>query len=529
MKFSDRERFLDWTVYQIYPRSFCDTNGDGVGDLNGVIEKLDHLTELGVSAIWLCPCYQSPNRDNGYDVSDYREIMDEFGTLDDWKHLREATRARGIRLIMDLVANHTSAEHAWFQEARSARDNPYHEYYIWSKKPPNRWKSLVGGSAWEYNPQTNEYYLHSFAVEQPDLNWENPKVRAEMRAVVEFWTNLGVDGFRCDMLDFISKDFKKGKMLNGPHLQEYIDGLFKGIDVFTVGECQSDEKNILSVSKSLTTVFQFEHIQLGRKNKYTPRAFSYDEVKKVLVKWQEFSQKHGLLYTLFTDNHDQPFYLSRMGNDQNLRYECATMYGATFYLLRGIPFLYQGQEFGFANPYYPTIEYFEDIETLNYYRANESKKPLEKLMNEINYGSRDNTRRPMAWTANEKDGYGFSTGKPWLAYHSRAKELNAETDKTSEKSVFEFYRKLLAYRNKSKIIRRGSFRDLTRAKDCFVYERAFAQKRVLVVCNFERQKKIPLPEGVNEKTFAFVLGNYKDFEPFSQRFRPFEIAVYEEK
>ncbi len=529
MKFSDRERFLDWIVYQIYPRSFCDTNGDGVGDLNGIIQKLDHLTELGVNAIWLCPCYQSPNRDNGYDVSDYREIMDEFGTLDDWKRLREATRARGIRLIMDLVANHTSCEHFWFRQARSARDNPYHEYYIWAKKPPNRWKALVGGSAWEYNAQTDEYYLHSFAVEQPDLNWENPKVRAEMRAVVEFWVELGVDGFRCDMLDFISKDFKTGKMLNGPRLQEYIEELFKGIDLFTVGECQSDEKNILSVSKSLTTVFQFEHIQLGRKNKYTPRAFSYDEVRKTLVKWQEFSQKHGLAYALFTDNHDQPFYLSRMGNDRDLRYECATTYAAAFYLLRGIPFLYQGQEFGFANPCYPSIEYFEDIETLNYYRANEGKKPPEKLMKEINYGSRDNTRRPMAWTANEKEGFGFSTGKPWLPYHSRAEELNAETDKTSEKSVFAFYKKLLSYRSESEIIRRGSFRDLTKDKDCFVYERKHGEKRVLVVCNFRTRKKIPLPEGMNEKTFAFVLGNHKDFRPFSEGFRPFEIAVYEEK
>lgn len=529
MDFSSREKFLDWVVYQIYPRSFYDSNGDGIGDLQGVIEKLDHLSELGINAIWLCPCYKSPNFDNGYDVSDYRDIMDEFGTLDDWKRLREATRARGIRLIMDLVVNHTSSEHFWFQEGKKSRANPYHGYYIWAKTPPNTWKALTGGSAWEYNAETEEYYLHSFAVQQPDLNWKNPKVRAEMRAIVEYWIQLGVDGFRCDMLDFISKNFEKGEMLNGPRLREYIDELFADTDLFTVGECQSDEKNILAINGLLTTSFQFEHIQLGRKNKYTPRAISYDAVKNTLVKWQKFTQKHGLIYTLFTDNHDQPFYLSRMGNDKELRYECATMYATAFYLLRGIPFLYQGQEFGFANPYYSSIADFQDIETLEYYRANANKKPPEKLLAELNYGSRDNTRRPMAWTANEREGFGFSTGKPWLPYHSRAKELNAERDTQSGKSVFGFYQRLLAFRNKSEIIRHGGFRDLTKRKDCFVYERTKDNKRVIVVCNFRKKKKISLPTVVDEKAFSLVLSNYRDYPPFFEIFRPFEIAVYEEK
>lgn len=246
-KKTDRDAFLDMVVYEVYPRSFKDSNGDGVGDLNGLREKLDYLADLGVNAIWLCPCYKSPNFDNGYDISDYRKIAEEFGTLEDWKKLQSELHARGMKLIMDLVVNHTSSEHFWFKEACKSRDNPYHDYYIWADKPRNDWESVFGGSAWEYNPQTEEYYLHSFAVQQPDLNWENPAVRKECCDVVDFWTELGVDGFRCDVLDYISKDFEKDKMYDGPRLHEYIRQLFarkETAHLFTIGECQSNEKNI---------------------------------------------------------------------------------------------------------------------------------------------------------------------------------------------------------------------------------------------------------------------------------------------
>ena len=306
-----------------------------------------YLSDLGINAIWLSPCYKSPNHDNGYDISDYRDIMDEFGTLADWERLIAEAHRRGIKLIIDLVANHTSDEHYWFREARKSRDNPYHDYYYWAEKPKNDWKACFGGSAWEYNEPTGEYYLHSFAVQQPDLNWENPRVRAEMCAVVDYWVGKGVDGFRCDVLDYISKDFEQGKMFNGPHLHEYIRELFDRENtrhIFTVGECQSEEKDITDICGAdrheLTCIFQFEHFGVGRKSKFDRCPYTMDEIRDILVKWQNFTAKHDLLYTLFTDNHDQPHYISRLGNDAEYRFECATLYGAMFYLLKGIPFIY---------------------------------------------------------------------------------------------------------------------------------------------------------------------------------------------
>ena len=355
---NQNQDYLNLIVYQIYPRSFFDSNGDGIGDLNGIKQKIPHLKELGINAVWICPCYKSPNYDNGYDISDYRDIMDEFGNLSDWKSLAAELHSNGIKIIMDLVVNHTSSQHFWFKQARSSKNNPYHDYYIWADKPLTDWTACFGGSAWEYNEATNEYYLHSFAVQQPDLNWENPKVRKECCDVVDFWVDLGVDGFRCDVLDFISKDFKQNKMLNGPHLHEYIRQLFgreKVKHVFTVGECQSDVKSICDICgknrDELKSVFQFEHIGLGRSDKYTPAPYTGNDIKNVLVKWQNFTAEHDLLYILFTDNHDQPFYISRLGNDKELRYECATAYCGMFYLLKGIPFIYQGQEFGSVNSY----------------------------------------------------------------------------------------------------------------------------------------------------------------------------------
>lgn len=522
-----RERFLDLVVYEIYPRSFRDSNGDGVGDLRGVIEKIDHLSELGVNAVWLCPCYQSPNADNGYDISDYRKIAREFGTLSDWEELVEKLHARGIKLFMDLVANHTSEEHPWFKEARKSKDNPYRNYYYWSKTPAPNWKSLVGGSAWELDKQTGEYYLHSFAKPQPDLSWTNPKVREEMRAVVEFWVQKGVDGFRCDMLDFIAKDFKKGNMYAGASLHRYLRELFAGVNaknLFTVGECQSDERSIKAVCgenrKELVCSFQFEHFSVGRKDKFTPKKFTLDEVKKILVKWQNFTQENDLLYTLFTDNHDQPFYLSRLGNDRELRYESATMFATMFFLLRGIPFLYQGQEFGAANPCYERIDEFDDIETFKFWKEKKAKIPETRLMEKINFGSRDNARRPMAWT-DEAPYFGFSEKGSWIPVHSRAKEINLEKDKKSEKSVFAFYQKLLALRKKYKAFRCGSFRALKKGKGCFVYERTYKKETFTVVCNFETPREIFI-KNAGEKIFS----NYSA-ETGNGIYRPYEIAVYQ--
>ena len=419
-------RFYDWIAYQIYPRSFMDGNGDGIGDIKGITGKLDHLVELGVNAVWLSPCYKSPNCDNGYDISDYRDIMDEFGTLDDWKEMIAEMHKRGIKLIMDFVANHTSSKHEWFKQARTSRDNPYHDYYVWRKEKPNDWQSVFGGSAWEYNKATDEYYLHSFAIGQPDLDWENEKVRKEMADIIDYWVDLGVDGFRCDVLDFIAKDFERGMMNNGPKLHEYVKELFgrdKVKHIFTVGECSMGEDRIADICgdgrNELKCIFQFEHFSLGKKDgdKFKKAPFKIDEVRNILVKWQNFTETHGLLYTLFTDNHDNAHYISRLGDDGKYRYECATMYAAMFYLLKGMPFIYQGQEYGAPDPRYADITAFDDVETFNYYNAHKDI-PRARLMEMINFGSRDNVRRPVCWD-NSKN-FGFSSAdKTWIPLHSR--------------------------------------------------------------------------------------------------------------
>lgn len=526
----DREAMQDFVFYQIYPRSFLDSNGDGIGDLNGITSKLDYLKDLGINALWLSPCFKSPNRDNGYDIADYRDIMDEFGTMADWERMISEAHKRGVRLIMDLVANHTSDEHPWFRQARTSRGNPYHAYYYWSETPPNDWKSCFGGSAWEYNAPTKEYYLHSFAVQQPDLNWENPRVREEMRAIVDFWTDKGVDGFRCDVLDYISKDFNQGKMFNGPRLHEYIRELFgreKTAGLFTVGECQSNVRDIVDICGEgrgeLSCVFQFEHFGVGRKEKFDRCDYRMDEIRDILVKWQNFTQENDLLYTLFTDNHDQAHYISRLGNDREWRYECATMYAAMFFLLKGIPFLYQGQEFGTPDPHYDHIRDFRDVETLNYYRENVGKVPESDLMAKINFGSRDNVRRPMAW--NGEAHFGFGTGEPWISLHSRGEEVNLERDIASEKSVWRFYKALLKFRKENDAVRRGRFRDLTgQGKGYFVFERTYEGECVLVVCNFERKSSIPF---CAEGKYRLILSNYgRRSRTVDGIYEPYETAVF---
>ena len=502
-----------------------DANGDGIGDLNGITAKLDHLTELGVNAVWLSPCYKSPNIDNGYDISDYRDIMDDFGTLDDWKRMISEMHKRGIKLIMDLVANHTSSEHFWFKEARKSKDNPYHDYYVWRKQIPNDWQSVFGGSAWEYNKATDEYYLHSFAVAQPDLNWENPAVRREMCDVVDYWVNLGVDGFRCDVLNYISKDFNTGLQFNGPRLHEFTKELFGRKEVkhiFTVGECSMGTDKIVDICGAdrdeLTCIFQFDHFDVGRVGRFGIRSHKIDEIRDILVFWQNFTQKNNLIYTLFTDNHDQTNYISRLGNDKEYRYECATMFAAMFYLLKGIPFIYQGQEFGMPQPNYDDIELFDDIETRKFYNSVKGKMPNNELMKLINFGSRDNFRHPMCWY-NSKN-YGFGVGDTWLALHSRGGEVNLENDKASKKSVFEFYKKIIDLRKASKAIRLGAFENITVGNGYFAYLRKFDDEEILVVCNFETEREITrLPE------WGYLFGNGNNRQP-NGKYAPYETAIF---
>ncbi len=521
-----QNNFSNLIVYQIYVKSFFDSDGDGVGDLQGIIDKLDYLETLGVNAVWLTPCYKSPNKDNGYDVSDYKSIAKEYGGMKTWERLLSSLHERGMKLIMDLVANHTSSKHLWFEEAKKSKDSPYHGYYYWFDSPPNSWQSVFGGSAWAYNKATKEYYLHSFSKDQPDLNWQNPAVCIAMREVVEFWVKKGVDGFRCDVLDYIAKDFEKGLMYGGKHLHGYIKELFKGYEnLFLVGECQSDERSMCLLCgkdrEELTCVFQFDHLKIGRKNKWKQTKASPTVLKRTLCFWQQFTQKHNLYYTLFTDNHDYGWFLSVFGNEKEFRYESATMYATMFYLLKGIPFLYQGQEIGKINSFYKNIGAFKDVETKNYYEKYKEKLSTKELYQRLNFGSRDNPRRPMAWTGEKAESYGFTAGKPWIKVATNAKDVNVEKDRKSEKSVFYFYKELLALRGKSKAIVYGSFQDVTKGRGYFAYERVWEQERILVVCNFEKAKKIPLP--VAQK---LILKNYGDRIGVERQFRPFEIAVF---
>ncbi len=529
--FNRFQKHLDLIIYQIYPRSFYDTNGDGIGDLKGVMQKLDYLCDLGVNAIWLCPCYKSPLEDNGYDVSDYRDILDDFGTLDDAKQLIAEMHKRGMKLIMDLVPNHTSSEHPWFRESRKSRDNPYSDYYCWYDEPQNDWKASFGGDAWQYDEARQQYYLHSFAVGQPDLNWDNPKVVKEMQDIVDFWVDLGVDGFRIDVIDNISKDLKSPRKCLGPHIHEYIHALFgrpSCAHLFTVGECACDDidevvKHCGEDRHELVTLFQFEHNEVGRNGKWFPSK-DEEKLKKlrgILNKWQMLTAENDIIYSLFTDNHDQNFFLSRAADDKELRYESATALATIFYLLKGVPFIFQGQEFGSVGSEFDSLSDFRDIETYNYYHMNLGKngQTHESLMEQINFGSRDNTRRPVAWSGDAFSG--FSTSEPWITLPSRSKEIHLEKDLSSEKSIFRFYQQLLALRNTSEAIRYGSYRMLNREEDnFFIYERALGDESYVVVCNFEKEASIALPNG------KLVLTNYARTDGDAKPFRPYEVAVY---
>ena len=527
-----REKFLDLVVYEVYLRSFKDGNGDGIGDLKGLREKLDYLQELGVNAIWLTPCYKSPDADNGYDIADYCSIDKKYGTLEEWDELVSDMHARGMKMIMDLVVNHTSDKHEWFVSARSSKDSPYHDYYMWADKPRNAWRSCFGGSAWEYNEQTDEYYLHLFTKGQPDLNWENPKVREEVKKVVDFWVERGADGFRCDVLDHISKDFDKGIYINGPRLHEYLKDLFgrKHLSkIFTVGECQSDENSIVDICgegrDELTCVFQFSHIHLGRTDKWTDAPFKIADLRDILVSWQHFCEKNDLLYMLFTDNHDQARFADRLCKDRERYYEYATCLAATVFLLKGIPFLYQGQEFGMLNDERKSVDEFNDPETWGFYRDNQGKASEKELLDKMNYGSRDNARCPVAWTKKAADGYGFGSVRPWYPFCSNAEKVNLETDMQSEKSVYRFYQDLLTLRKETHCLRYGTFEDLTDKADSFVYARSYQGEKILVACNYEKAQELCLGDGTKE----LILTNNPSRKGDEKEFAPFEVAVYKMK
>ena len=485
-------------VYQIYPRSFKDSNGDGIGDLRGIIEKLDYLQTLGIGAIWLSPVYKSPNDDNGYDISDYEDIMDEFGTMADMEELIAEADKRGIKIVMDLVVNHTSDEHHWFIESRKGKDNSYRDYYVWADPAedggePTALQSIFLGSAWKYDETSGQYYLHLFSQKQPDLNWENEKVRREVYDMMNFWIDKGVGGFRMDVIDLIGKIPLEGITSNGPKLHEYLQEMNKATfgdkDLLTVGETWGATPEIAKLYSNperheLSMVFQFEHSLLDNepgKEKWDLKQFDVMELKTVLSKWQTELGEEGW-NSLFWNNHDLPRIVSRWGNDKEYRVRSAKAFAILLHMMKGTPYIYQGEELGLTNTPVASIEELDDIESINMYHDRVSRGfSIESIMASLNAKGRDNARRPIPWTA-EQNG-GFTTGTPWLALNPNYKEMNVEEELKNPDSVFYTYQKLIQLRKDHPIVVWGDYELLNTSSNVFSYYRTLGEERWLTVVN----------------------------------------------
>ncbi|USE03180.1 alpha-glucosidase [Vibrio sp. SCSIO 43133] len=486
-------------VYQIYPRSFCDSNGDGIGDLNGIRSKLDYLTELGVDVIWLSPVYQSPMDDNGYDISDYQAIAPEFGTMEDMDALLAEAKERGIKIVMDLVVNHTSDEHEWFKRACESKTSPYRDYYVWrDAKPdgsaPSDMGSIFGGSAWEWHEPTQQYYLHLFSKKQPDLNWENPKVHDEVHKMMNWWIDRGIGGFRLDVIDLIGKEIDNGITGNGPRLHPLLkqmnNATFGDKDLLTVGETWDATPEIAKLysaedREELSMVFQFEHITLTWTNgdKWKPAPLDLKAFKQVLTKWQLELKETGW-NSLFWNNHDLPRAVSKYGNDGQYRVKSAKMLATVLHCLKGTPYIYQGEEIGMTNVKFDNLEQYKDIETLNFYKVRtEAGVSHEEMMAALAENSRDNARTPMQWS-NEANA-GFSTAEPWIEVNPNYTAVNAKLDRASNESIYEYYKALIGLRREFEAVIYGDFIPLLEEHDkVFAYLRQHGEQTLLVVANF---------------------------------------------
>ena len=554
----DRAWWKEAVVYQIYPRSFKDSNGDGIGDLNGITEKMDYLKELGIDVIWLSPVYESPNDDNGYDISNYRGIMKDFGTMEDYDRMLAAAHERGIRIVMDLVVNHTSDEHPWFIESRRSKDNPYRDYYIWREgkdgKEPNNWGSCFSGPAWEYDSTTDMYYLHLFSKKQPDLNWDNPKVRDEVFDMMDWWCRKGIDGFRMDVISMISKvpglpDGTPGAngfgdfgpyVCNGPHVHEYLQEMNRRVlsryDLLTVGECSGvtveEAKKYASLDgKELNMVFQFEHMDLdgGESFKWNDKKIDLVELKKVLTKWQ-VSLMGKAWNSLYWCNHDQPRMLSRLGDDSDACRELsAKMLATCLHMMQGTPYVYQGEELGMTNVPFESLEDFRDIESINaYHELVEQDHVLdgETMLRYLRYKSRDNARTPVQW--DDTENAGFTTGTPWIMVNPNYKKINAKEQMSRADSVFHYYQKLISLRHEMDIIVYGDY-DLLLPEDpaVYAYTRSLGEEKLLILCNFSREEqKVDLPASCKEENPEVLIANYKDPSLERETLRPYEAVVY---
>ena len=543
-------------VYQIYPRSFCDSNGDGIGDLNGITGKLDYLKELGIDVIWLSPVYKSPNDDNGYDISDYQAIMDEFGTMEDFDRMLATAHEKGIKIMMDLVVNHTSDEHKWFIESRKSTDNPYRDYYIWRPAKedgslPNNWGSCFSGPAWEYDKTTDMYFLHLFSKKQPDLNWDNPAVRQDVFDMMNWWLKKGVDGFRMDGISLISKepglsDKETGingyatfnVSANGPHVHEYLQEMrqkaLNNADTITVGECsgvtlEEAKKYARSDEKELNMVFQFEHMDVDsdeKAGKWTTRKMDLRNLKKILTRWQKGLQDIAW-NSLYWENHDQPRSVSRFGNDSDeYREISAKMLATCIHMMQGTPYVYQGEELGMTNCPFNTLDNFRDLESINAFHelTEQGKMTEEDMMAAIGYKGRDNARTPMQW---DDSAYaGFSTATPWIMVNPNYTKINAKDQVNREDSVFKYYQKLIKLRHESELIVYGTYDlILDDDKDIYAYIRTLGDEKLIVYCNFsENTREVELPE---EFTNGKVLiSNYSDAKVNHKiTLRPYEAIV----
>ena len=536
-------------VYQIYPRSYKDTTGNGLGDLEGIIQQLDYIQSLGVTMLWLCPIYESPNDDNGYDISDYRKISDEFGGNKSFDRLLAAMRERGLKLIMDLVVNHSSDEHHWFQQAKKSKDNPYHDYYIWRgnnpNEKPNNWQSVFNGSVWKWNEATQEHFLHLYTQKQPDLNWENPKVRKEVYAIVDFWLEKGVDGLRMDVISLISKrlafedvpnempfiDVMEKVYANGPRVHEFLKEMNREVlsnyDIVTVGEGPGvnlvhGPRYVSAREKELNMVFHFDHltIDFGPDGKYDPVPLDFVRFKAIFRQWDEALANDGW-NSIFLGNHDFSRIVSRFGNDGIYREQSAKLLVTLLMTLRGTPYVYQGDEIGMTNVAHSSIECYDDVETRNAWKAAEAAgKDMNKFLKAVHWQSRDNARTPMQWNASENAG--FTTGKPWIPVNKNYPIINVETAEKEANSILHYYRKMIAFRTANTTLVYGDFDDLLpEHPQLYCYRRWDKEANFLLVHNFsDTPTSWEKPSG----NYEFVFGNYSNEK--QALLAPWESRIY---
>ncbi len=557
-----RDWWKEAVVYQIYPRSFNDSNGDGIGDLPGIREKVDYLDYLGIDLVWLSPVYDSPNDDNGYDVRNYRKIMDEFGNMEDWEELIGDLHDRNIKLVMDFVPNHTSDEHRWFKESKKSGGNDYRDYYYWREgkdgDPPNNWKSVFGGSAWEYDEKKGEYYLHLFSKKQPDLNWDNPEVRSELYEIMRWWLEKGIDGFRLDVVNFISKDptlpdddpakapgsTGSSYYIDGPDIHRYLQEMnaqvFSGTDAVAIGETpmvskEAGAKYVDPSRNELDLIFQFDHVTFDQSEGgfwAPPRNWKLTELKEIMTEWRKSVSSTGGWNATYLGNHDQPRIVNRFGDDGEYRRESAQTLAALLLTISGTPFIFQGEEIGMTNYPFSSLEELRDVQSINQFEEMKSRgevRDFEEVGEYVRFWSRDNARTPMQWNSDENAG--FTDGEPWINVNPNKDKINVEKEKSEENSVLNFYRKLISLRKEHEVLVYGKYRlILEEDEDIFAFLREGPGETSLTVLNFSEGETTFNPgTELNHNKGELLLTNYSMDEPEEVApsiLRPYEARLY---